>query len=105
MARTLRTKKGRDIYKKRQGQVEPVFGQSKQAGGFRQFAMRGISKMQAEWQLVCLTHNLHLTFPKILLDLAATSPEDLDLKDKIGQSVSDPMQRLKLFRQEKEKKQ
>jgi len=50
-------------------------------------------------------YNLHLTFPNILLDLAATSPEDLDLKDKIGLSVSDPMQRLKLFRQEKEKKQ
>ncbi|MEQ1674241.1 MAG: hypothetical protein ABL865_04280, partial [Candidatus Nitrotoga sp.] len=56
-------------------------------------------------------YNLHLTFPNILLDLAATSPEDLDLKDRIGLSVSDsmgisdPMQRLKLFRQEKEKKQ
>ena len=58
MARTLRTKNGRATYKKRKGQVEPVFGQIKQAGGFRQFAMRGIAKMQAEWQLVCLTHNL-----------------------------------------------
>ena len=58
MARTLRTKKGRATYKKRKGQVEPVFGQIKQAGGFRQFAMRGLSKMKAEWQLVCLTHNL-----------------------------------------------
>ena len=58
MARTLRTKNGRATYKKRKGQVEPVFGQIKQAGGFRQFAMRGLSKMQAEWQLVCLTHNL-----------------------------------------------
>ena len=58
MARTLRTKKGRDTYKKRKGQVEPVFGQIKQATGFRQFAMRGLDKMQAEWQLVCLTHNL-----------------------------------------------
>lgn len=58
MARTLRTKKGRETYKKRKGQVEPVFGQIKQAGGFRQFAMRGLDKMKAEWQLVCLTHNL-----------------------------------------------
>ena len=58
MARTLRTKNGRATYKKRKGQVEPVFGQIKQAGGFRQFALRGIAKMQAEWQLVCLTHNL-----------------------------------------------
>ena len=58
MARTLRTKTGRDIYKKRKGQVEPVFGQIKQATGFRQFSLRGLAKMQAEWQLVCLTHNL-----------------------------------------------
>ncbi|MBC8115183.1 MAG: transposase, partial [Candidatus Saccharimonas sp.] len=58
MARTLRTKKGRKTYKKRKGQVEPVFGQIKQAIGFRQFAMRGLDKMKAEWQLVCLTHNL-----------------------------------------------
>lgn len=58
MARTLRTKTGRATYKKRKGQIEPVFGQIKQGTGFRQFAMRGISKMKAEWQLVCLTHNL-----------------------------------------------
>ena len=58
MARTLRTKNGRATYKKRKGQVEPVFDQIEQAGGFRQFALRGIAKMQAEWQLVCLTHNL-----------------------------------------------
>jgi transposase len=58
MARTLRTKKGCATYKKRKGQVEPVFGQIKQATGFRQFAMRGLDKMKAEWQLVCLTHNL-----------------------------------------------
>ena len=58
MARMLRTKNGRATYKKRKGQVAPVFGQIKQAGGFRQFAIRGIAKMQAELQLVCLTHNL-----------------------------------------------
>ena len=33
-------------------------GQIKQVGGFRQFALRGIAQMKAEWQLVCLTHNL-----------------------------------------------
>ena len=65
MARTLRTKKGRDIYKKRKGQVEPAClppnensGQIKQATGFRQFSLRGLAKMQAEWQRACLTHNL-----------------------------------------------
>ncbi len=47
-------------------------------------------------------YNLHLTFPNILLDLSATSPEDLDLKDQIGLAVIDPLERLRLFRQAKE---
>ncbi len=58
MARSLRTKTGRATYKTRKGPVEPVFGQIKQGGGFRQFALRGLAQMQAEWPLVCLTHNL-----------------------------------------------
>jgi transposase len=58
MARKLRTKRGRLIYRKRKQIVEPVFGQIKQARGFRQFSMRGIMKCDFEWTLVCLTHNL-----------------------------------------------
>ena len=38
--------------------AEPVFGQIKQARGFRQFVMRGIDKVSEEWALVCLTHNI-----------------------------------------------
>jgi len=37
---------------------EPVFGQIKQARGFRQFLMRGVEKVAAEWGLVCLAHNI-----------------------------------------------
>ena len=58
MARKLRTKKGRETYAKRKGMVEPIFGQIKQARGFRQFLMRGLEKMRGEWHLICLTHNL-----------------------------------------------
>lgn len=58
MARKLRTKRGRKTYKQRKAMVEPVFGQIKQVRGFRQFLTRGLQKMQAEWQLICLTHNL-----------------------------------------------
>lgn len=47
-------------------------------------------------------YDLHLTFPQILLDLSATSPTDLDLKDQIGLVTSDPLERLRLFRQAKE---
>ena len=38
--------------------VEPVFGQIKQARGFRQFLLRGVEKVRSEWALVCTAHNL-----------------------------------------------
>lgn len=47
-------------------------------------------------------YSLHLTFPTLLLDLAATSPEDLDLKDQVGALSTDPMERMRLFREHKE---
>jgi len=58
MSRKLRTIKGRCTYSKRKQVVEPVFGQIKQARGFRQFLFRGLEKVGAEWDLICLTHNL-----------------------------------------------
>jgi hypothetical protein len=58
MDRKLRTKKGRKIYSRRKCIVEPVFGQIKQARGFRQFLLRGLEKVRGEWQLICLTHNV-----------------------------------------------
>lgn len=45
-------------YRLRKQVVEPVFGQIKQARGFRQFLLRGVAKVQAEWVLVCTVHNL-----------------------------------------------
>lgn len=58
MAHKLRTKKGRETYARRKGMIEPIFGQIKQVRGFRQFLLRGLEKMRAEWRLICLTHNL-----------------------------------------------
>jgi transposase len=58
MARTLRTKVGRSMYAKRKGMIEPIFGQLKQALGFRQFSLRGISSMRGEWRLMATVHNL-----------------------------------------------
>jgi hypothetical protein len=54
----LRTKRGKTIYAQRKATVEPVFGQIKQARGLRQFLLRGLENVTAEWQLWCLTHNL-----------------------------------------------
>ncbi len=58
MRRKLRTKAGAKIYAQRKGIVEPLFGQIKQARGIRQFLLRGLKKVQGEWALVCLTHNI-----------------------------------------------
>lgn len=58
MARRLRTKKGAAAYARRKATVEPVFGQIKQARGFRQFLLRGVEKVRGEWSLICATHNL-----------------------------------------------
>ena len=35
-----------------------MFGQIKQARGFRQFLLRGVEKVASEWGLVCLVHNI-----------------------------------------------
>jgi transposase len=58
MKRKLQTKVGKSVYAARKCVVEPVFGQIKQARGFRQFLLRGKEKVQGEWALLCLTHNL-----------------------------------------------
>jgi len=58
MKRKLKTKAGKAVYAARKAIVEPVFGQIKQARGFRQFLLRGIDKVRGEWSLVCLTHNI-----------------------------------------------
>ena len=58
MARKLRTKKGRQMYARREGMIEPVFGQLKQVLGFRQFSLRGLAAMRGEWRLMATVHNL-----------------------------------------------
>jgi hypothetical protein len=58
MKRKLLTKAGAAIYAARKGIVEPVFGQIKEARGFRRFSLRGLEKVKAEWALVCATHNI-----------------------------------------------
>ena len=58
MERTLLTKRGRQLYKKRGQTVEPVFGQIKDGRGCDRFMRRGQSACANEWKLLCATHNL-----------------------------------------------
>ena len=58
MRHKLRTATGKLLYAARKHIVEPVFGQIKSVRGIRRFLMRGLEKVSAEWQLICLTHNI-----------------------------------------------
>ncbi len=57
MQEKLATESGRDKYRLRQQTVEPVFGIVKHVLGFRQFMLRGHSKVETEWCLVMLAYN------------------------------------------------
>jgi transposase len=62
LARVMRTRlrRGgwRSRYRLRKQTVEPIFGQIKEARGFRRFLLRGLEKVETEWALLCTAHNL-----------------------------------------------
>ena len=58
MAAKVASAAGQALYARRKVIVEPVYGQIKGARGFRRFSLRGLRKVNSEFQLVCLTHNL-----------------------------------------------
>jgi hypothetical protein len=58
MRQKLRTEAGYDLYRMRKAIVEPVFGQTKEARGFRRFLLRGVENVGCEFDLISLTHNL-----------------------------------------------
>ena len=49
---------GRTRYKRRKHIAEPPFGWIKRVLGFRQFSLRGLTKVTGEFNLVCLALNL-----------------------------------------------
>ena len=52
MKAKLETDTGKALYALRKQTAEPVFGIIKHAMGFRQFSLRGLSKVDGEWRLV-----------------------------------------------------
>jgi len=58
MARKLKTKKGRKIYKRRKAIVEPVFGQIDTVQDGRRLLIRGKPAARAQWRFECMIHNL-----------------------------------------------
>ena len=58
MVKRLASAEGQAHYRRRKAIVEPVFGWVKHVMGFRQFSLRGLTKVKGEWSLVCLALNL-----------------------------------------------
>ena len=58
MRSVLATPHGRELYKRRAQQIEPIFGNTKHNRGFTRFARRGRSAARTEWRLIATTHNL-----------------------------------------------
>ena len=58
MRRVLATKRGAELYRKRQAMVEPVFAQTKFNRAIDRFLRRGRSAARSEWRLITATHNL-----------------------------------------------
>ncbi len=58
MGGALRTPRGRDLYRRRQQMVEPVFAQTKVTRRTDRFQRRGLSACRSEWRMIAATHNL-----------------------------------------------
>lgn len=58
MAARLKTDEGQQAYSKRKWIAEPPNGWIKNVLGFRQFSMRGLHRVRAEFKLVCMALNL-----------------------------------------------
>jgi transposase len=58
MRRVLATERGEELYSRRLGMVEPVFGQIKANRRIGRFRRRGRAAARSEWRLIAATHNL-----------------------------------------------
>jgi hypothetical protein len=58
MRRVLETDAGRELYRKRQAMIEPVFGHTKFNRRIDRFQRRGRAACRSEWRLITATHNL-----------------------------------------------
>jgi transposase len=58
MVAKLQSPEGKAAYRKRKWIAEPPHGWIKNVLGFRQFSLRGLHRVQAEWKLVCMALNL-----------------------------------------------
>ena len=58
MKKKIDTPQGRSRYSRRLGIVEPVFANISSTLGLRRFSLRGKIKVDTQWKLFCIVHNL-----------------------------------------------
>jgi transposase len=58
MKRRIDSDAGRYAYGKRLGIVEPVFGNIRSTHKLNRFSLRGRAKVDAQWKMYCLVHNI-----------------------------------------------
>lgn len=58
MKRRVDSDQGKQIYSQRMAVVEPVFANIGMNKGLNRFSLRGRRKVQGQWQLYCMVHNI-----------------------------------------------
>ncbi len=58
MRQQFDTPYGRQMYSKRMGTIEPVFGNIRGNKKLNHFTLRGVNKVNTQWLLFCLVHNI-----------------------------------------------
>ena len=58
MKRKLDSEEGRRLYGQRFATVEPVFANLRYNKGLNRFTLRGRQKVDTQWKLFCLVHNI-----------------------------------------------
>ncbi len=58
MKEKIDSDEGRHIFSHRFGIIEPIFGNIRTTKGLDRFSMRGKDKIDAQWKLFCIIHNL-----------------------------------------------
>jgi hypothetical protein len=74
MLRKLKAKTGKKTSSKRKECVEAILGQIKQTTGISAFPLRGLQKVKAEWNLICLTHDTLKLWHRVLADNGRGAP-------------------------------
>lgn len=62
MIKQFDSAKGRHLYSRRMGIAEPVFAHIRNAIGLDRFSLRGRQKVDAQWKLYCMVHNIKKIF-------------------------------------------